>query len=581
MLENLREIMEYHIRRYVAKLGEVICAIEAELENRPIDVLSDLVGRLAREKEALQELLAQTAILSDQLRGEELAARASAIEAVKTVILEDFDYSLRISGEVFERLRGAEAERLFGVLEEYKRAAEELSDLLQESAEQLKRMEALSASCEGSAQYQAVPPPPVMASAAAPAANYSVTVQPRSPEHTAGAETESKGGIFGLFKRKKKGAGPANEGAVPPPCVDSVQFSAVSLARVEHGKYLPVNILMYEDAFRKVVDDAIRAQGETAKEAKGGYHDVERNSTVRVVLTSRDVEITDGEEEQIWNGKYLNFEFAVKVPADFSEEQILLSASVYINGIIATKLKLIVDCEKKAKRNISVTREDVASAFVSYASQDRNRVAAIIQGMKKARPDMDIFFDIESLRSGQNWEDALKSEIESRDVLFLCWSRYAKESKWVEMEWKYALENKGEESIEPIPIDSPDVCPPPTELQQKHFNDKMLFIIKATAPQTDGRPCLVHCGTKERLTIDKPLVLVGKGQGADLLINGNSAISRSHAEILRRDGAYYVKDLNSTNHTYVDGQMLQGGAETLLCSGARLRFADEEFEFYC
>ena len=36
----------------------------------------------------------------------------------------------------------------------------------------------------------------------------------------------------------------------------------------------------------------------------------------------------------------------------------------------------------------------------SYASQDRKRVARVIQGMKLARPDMDIFFDVESLRSG-------------------------------------------------------------------------------------------------------------------------------------------------------------------------------------
>jgi hypothetical protein len=47
------------------------------------------------------------------------------------------------------------------------------------------------------------------------------------------------------------------------------------------------------------------------------------------------------------------------------------------------------------------------------------------------------------------------------------------------MEWRYALKSKGEDCIEPIPIDSPEICPPPSELQQKHFNDKMLYIINA------------------------------------------------------------------------------------------------------
>ena len=101
----------------------------------------------------------------------------------------------------------------------------------------------------------------------------------------------------------------------------------------------------------------------------------------------------------------------------------------------------------------------------------------IIQGMKKARPDLDVFFDVDSLRSGDDWELALHEEIKRRDVLFLCWSHFARESKWVDAEWRYALEQKGADCIEPVPIESPDICPPPVELSFKHFNDKLLYII--------------------------------------------------------------------------------------------------------
>ena len=150
-----------------------------------------------------------------------------------------------------------------------------------------------------------------------------------------------------------------------------------------------------------------------------------------------------------------------------------------INDVIACKLKFIVKCSSISDQKIVVSRQDIFSAFVSYASQDRNRVAAIIQGMNKVRPDMDIFFDVESLRSGDDWERALYHEIDQRDILFLCWSHFARDSKWVDAEWHYALEQKGVECIEPIPIESPDDCPPPTELNHKHFNDKLLFIINA------------------------------------------------------------------------------------------------------
>jgi hypothetical protein len=88
---------------------------------------------------------------------------------------------------------------------------------------------------------------------------------------------------------------------------------------------------------------------------------------------------------------------------------------------------------------------------------------------------MDIFFDVENLHSGEDWERTLRREIENRDILFLCWSNFAKESKWVETEWRYALAQKGLDAIEPIPLVSPAECPPPEELKSKHFNDKVLI----------------------------------------------------------------------------------------------------------
>ncbi len=260
--------------------------------------------------------------------------------------------------------------------------------------------------------------------------------------------------------------------------VSNVQFSAVSSRKVENGDYIMIDIFMYEDEFRYVVDQALNE--DNTKETNGGYNSAAIDSNVRIVLTSSDIEITEPVEERIWKGKYQSFSFAVEVPDDYSKKQILFNANIYIDGVITTRLKILVACSQPSITRLEVSRQDILSAFVSYASQDRNRVASIIQGMKKARPDLDVFFDVESLRSGQAWENALKKEIENRDVLFLCWSEAASKSKWVDMEWRYALSFKGEEAIEPIPIDSPDICPPPTELQGKHFNDKMLYIIKAT-----------------------------------------------------------------------------------------------------
>ena len=292
-------------------------------------------------------------------------------------------------------------------------------------------------------------------------------------QHTSPSFKDILKNSFKKEKDSKKNSTPINS-------ISDVQISAVTLEKCELGKYLPINIIMYADDYRYVVDDYKEELGTKSKEKNGAESSVAVNSKVKVVLTSNDVTVRDGIEERIWNGKYINFEFAVLIPRKYNQDQLLFTVSVYIGDIIATRLKIIVNCATNVERKMSITREDVFSAFVSYASQDRNRVAAIIQGMKKARPDLDIFFDIESLRSGQKWEEALWSEIDRRDMLYLCWSHNASESKWVDREWRYALDTKGEECIEPIPLESPDTCPPPAELQMKHFNDKMVYIIQAT-----------------------------------------------------------------------------------------------------
>lgn len=509
-----------------------------------IECLEKFRNELVEEKEHLLTLKSELDRLPVATSGDsssngeksmivELLVQANCFVVTAILILSNIDKSCVIVNDTFACDAAPEIEKMLEAVAEYRVSATELKDACYKMSEYLSQMKEKYLFCEerltsvfdnclekkdipesGTAmqsrddhsfQSSAASSPSMPAPYPMPAVDNGQTDKKRNkPEANQYKKTKITG-FFGLFKRKTKAAVnvqteqhslsigsiefgnmAANrvirEKIVPPPHIDSVQFSAIAADRVIPGKYLPVNIVMYEDAFRKSVDDIVRTHGKNVKEAKSGYHDVERYSSIKVVLSSDDVTVEDGEAVQKWSGKYLNFEFTVKVPKDFEDDQILLTATVYINDIIATKLKLILDCDRKHRYNISVTREDIVSAFVSYASQDRNRVAFIIQGMKKVRPDMDIFFDIESLRSGQRWEEVLKREIENRDVLFLCWSRYARESKWVDMEWRYALESKGEDSIEPIPIEPPDICPPPIELQQKHFNDKMLFIIKATMP---------------------------------------------------------------------------------------------------
>ena len=94
------------------------------------------------------------------------------------------------------------------------------------------------------------------------------------------------------------------------------------------------------------------------------------------------------------------------------------------------------------------------------------------------------------------------------------------------------------------------------------------------------QPYLVRTRNNEKIPLDKPVFRIGKERSyVDYFIGDNAAISRSHANILNRDGKYFVVDTNSTNHTYVDGTMILSNQEVPLSHGTKIKLANEEFEF--
>ncbi len=94
-------------------------------------------------------------------------------------------------------------------------------------------------------------------------------------------------------------------------------------------------------------------------------------------------------------------------------------------------------------------------------------------------------------------------------------------------------------------------------------------------------PYLIRKNTFDRIDINKPVFRIGKEKSyVDYFIGDNNTISRLHADIISRDNRYYLKDNNSTNHSYINGSMVQGNQETELFDGAVITLSNEDFEFH-
>jgi len=72
----------------------------------------------------------------------------------------------------------------------------------------------------------------------------------------------------------------------------------------------------------------------------------------------------------------------------------------------------------------------------------------------------------------------------------------------------------------------------------------------------------------------KDEVSLGRGEDNDIVIP-HASVSRIHARLLKRNGAYELTDLNSTNGSFVDDRQIRGS--TVVSNGSQVRLGDIRF----
>lgn len=94
-------------------------------------------------------------------------------------------------------------------------------------------------------------------------------------------------------------------------------------------------------------------------------------------------------------------------------------------------------------------------------------------------------------------------------------------------------------------------------------------------------PYLIRKNSFDRMDINKPVFRIGKERSyVDYFVADNNAVSRIHADIITKNNSFFVKDENSTNGTYVNGNRLSPKEEVQVFDGDIITFANEEFEFH-
>jgi hypothetical protein len=95
-------------------------------------------------------------------------------------------------------------------------------------------------------------------------------------------------------------------------------------------------------------------------------------------------------------------------------------------------------------------------------------------------------------------------------------------------------------------------------------------------------PYIVRKKTGEKIIINRNIFKIGKEDAyVDYCISDNPTISRSHADIIKKPDGFYVKDMGSLNHTFLNGVKLEQNVLKKLENGCLVQFSDEVFEWHC
>lgn len=94
-------------------------------------------------------------------------------------------------------------------------------------------------------------------------------------------------------------------------------------------------------------------------------------------------------------------------------------------------------------------------------------------------------------------------------------------------------------------------------------------------------PYLINIKNNEKIVINKSPFIIGRSQNySDYALSSNNVVSKKHAQIDIVQDRYYITDLNSTNKTFVNGEIIEPQQQIELANETKLRLANEEFIFY-
>ncbi|MFN0181815.1 MAG: MotA/TolQ/ExbB proton channel family protein [Gemmatimonadales bacterium] len=175
---------------------------------------------------------------------------------------------------------------------------------------------------------------------------------------------------------------------VPGDRIDRVHFSVSAPPSAPPGAAFIVNVWGHLGADRDAVLARAReaAAGAPKLLLTKGPTQVTRGTVLSVRLSLEGLQVLEPEDTILWEGEVGSAAFAVRVPKDVQPGPHQAQVAVYVNGLRIARIDFVLNVASKLADPVPVDVHEHRhkTAFASYASEDREQVAARIRVSRKA-----------------------------------------------------------------------------------------------------------------------------------------------------------------------------------------------------
>lgn len=204
----------------------------------------------------------------------------------------------------------------------------------------------------------------------------------------------------------------------------------------------------------------------------------ELGTLVSVRAYGKDLIVVPQVDEFCWQGEkhILNYHVRVGENATGGRD---LKFDVYVEDFRLARVWLPLEVGHEATSEPHMkTISSPRTAFASYASEDRPRVLDRVAALE-IHCGLHVFLDCVSMRPNAKWRELLPEMVLESDQLLLFWSKAARDSEWVNKEWRLAFGRRGIEGIEIHPLSPYNEAKLPQELADLAHGADPLMVIRA------------------------------------------------------------------------------------------------------